>query len=113
MGLVIAVVSGQLPEAYVDLALGEQGGVEVCVAPAGNLVLSECFFGDKAFPRCAGSGAVIEALLQAFKDEMAGSQLQAEFDTFRHELYGTIAPRLRGNLKELNSEAAERNLLAQ
>ncbi|CAK9031635.1 tRNA pseudouridine synthase A (tRNA pseudouridine(38-40) synthase) (tRNA pseudouridylate synthase I) (tRNA-uridine isomerase I) [Durusdinium trenchii] len=47
-GLVCAVTLGIVPEAYLELALGETQ-IEVPLAPAGHLVLAECFFRDGLF----------------------------------------------------------------
>eukprot|EP00439_Symbiodinium_sp_Y106_P039887 s3222_g4.t2 len=59
-GLVIAVTRGSLPESYLDLALSDETGIQVPLAPASHLVLAECIFRDGLFG-CPFGQAVREA----------------------------------------------------
>eukprot|EP00434_Breviolum_minutum_P008429 symbB.v1.2.007440.t1/scaffold445.1/size204899/3 len=49
VGMVCALTLGVVPDAYLDLALSDEVHIEVPLAPAGNLVLAECFFRDGCF----------------------------------------------------------------
>jgi hypothetical protein len=40
---------GLVSRDYIALAFSKSGGVEIPLAPPGNLVLAECCFKDKAF----------------------------------------------------------------
>merc|ERR1711969_271841 len=105
MGLVIAVASGAVPCEFIALALSSAGGVEVPLAPAGNLVLAECCFKERAFaPTVDGFGAKRQgtALLSdeesrlrlAIDAAVASGALQAAFDAFLSELRGVVGPRM-------------------
>lgn len=91
-GLVVAVASGAVPEAYFDLALGPACGVEVPCAPAEHLVLAKCVFRDGLFAALGTSGADGPAELRA---AVAHSIADAggAFDAFTRELQDA-APRL-------------------
>lgn len=115
MGLVIAVVSGAVPEDYIDFALGETVGVEVPLAVAGNLVLAECVFRDGAFaPAADGCGARRQnlsrlseldvALRQNLLAEMSGKTSQIAFDEFSAELSNSIAPRMRAAFEKASPQ---------
>ena len=105
MGLVIAVASGEVSREFITLALSSAGGVEVPLAPAGNLVLAECCFKERAFaPTVDGFGAKRQgtALLSdeesrlrlAIDAAVASGALQADFDGFLSELRGVVGPRM-------------------
>jgi len=96
-GLTIAITAGIVPLTYLDLALGQQGGIEIPTAPAGNLVLARCSFRDGAFTAPTNKAEV--SLTRVLEDEMAGDAMQGEFSKFCHDLKDTIGPRMRTLLK--------------
>jgi len=85
VGLVIAITKGLLPSQYIAYALSEAPAVKVPVAPAGNLVLAECFFVDKMFTSPSNLIAQ-EALRTLLKEEMSGEILHNLFDLFSSEV---------------------------
>eukprot|EP00747_Dinoflagellata_sp_TGD_P054112 gnl/TRDRNA2_/TRDRNA2_148827_c0_seq1.p1 gnl/TRDRNA2_/TRDRNA2_148827_c0~~gnl/TRDRNA2_/TRDRNA2_148827_c0_seq1.p1 ORF type:complete len:346 (+),score=63.57 gnl/TRDRNA2_/TRDRNA2_148827_c0_seq1:92-1039(+) len=103
-GLVIAVVSGAVPVSYMDLALGVQSGIEVPVAPAGNLLLAECFFRDGIFKPEGEEAAVAKAtLVEAVIREAASEKNQAAFAKFVAELRETHGPRMTAELAAMQA----------
>merc|ERR1712151_1255352 len=91
VGLVIAVTRGAVDESYIDWALGSDSGIEVPLAPAGNLVLAKCFFRDGAVlapvkTNCTDATAALDSIRAAVVDEIAGSCLRQEFCNFVSEL---------------------------
>ncbi|CAE7828279.1 PUS1, partial [Symbiodinium sp. CCMP2456] len=64
VGVVIAVTRGSLPESHLDLALSDETGIQVPLAPASHLVLAECVFRDGLFG-CPFGQAVREAMDKA------------------------------------------------
>ena len=110
-GLVIAVARGVLPESHLDLALSQETGVHVPLAPASHLVLAECVFRDGQF--CSPIGQAVreerdkaggrrglpgpaacaaQGGCQAILDELSSPRFRAEFDIFSESLGDEAAP---------------------
>ena len=105
VGVVIAVTNSSLPESHLDLALSDETGIQVPLAPASHLVLAECVFRDGLFG-CPFGQAVREAKdkaggrrglpgpaacslqsgLQAILGELSSQTCRDEFDMFSESL---------------------------
>ncbi|CAE7365879.1 PUS1, partial [Symbiodinium necroappetens] len=72
VGVVIAVTNSSLPESHLDLALSDETGIQVPLAPASHLVLAECVFRDGLFG-CPFGQAVREA-----KDKVSERMLSSK-----------------------------------
>ena len=113
-----------------DLALSSESGVEVPLAPGGNLVLSECVFCDNDFAApwaararaaesagrgsrglagAAGVGAG-SGLRAAVVKEIASAESQTAFSAFMHGLEQDLAPRMRQALVVWQNRKADDNL---
>ncbi|CAK9016188.1 unnamed protein product [Durusdinium trenchii] len=112
-GLVCAVTLGIVPEAYLELALGETQ-IEVPLAPAGHLVLAECFFRDGLFgcpfgqanreerDKAGGrrglpgpAACAQEVMCRRVVDEMCSPSFQEVFQKFADRLLGEQGTRMR------------------
>lgn len=124
VGLVVAAARGTVPQTYLDLALSDEGGIEVPYAPPGNLVLAECVFRDGAFapPWAARSQATSSAsvgclglpntalgtgLRARIVDELCAAAPMRGFAAFVSELDHDTGPRMTEFIRARAGPAAD------
>ncbi len=125
VGMVCALTLGVVPDAYLDLALSDEVHIEVPLAPAGNLVLAECFFRDGFFgcpfgqavreerDKAGGrrglpgpAACAEEGTCRCIVNELCSPPFQESFRNFTERLLGEQGARMRQLFSERRGQSS-------